>query len=393
MKLNNKSISKVLKYIAAIIVITGIVLFVSMSQFFFPKEEKILAPPLRKPEEVVYNTYEVKKTSIVNKITCRGHFVPENQVDVSFKNRDGYLKAMYVTAGQMVRKGYILATLDIDTLLNEIKRQALTLKRAEEIRNKLKDISEIDISISRMKLEELKNELEVKYQLKESMAQIDIEKFEHEVAIQEQTFHKSVLEYQYQVSAAEREIEMAQLKLSELELELEKSTIKAPVSGTVTSVAYLNEGEYSPSYKIITSIADPHRLILMYSGSEYDHFRLGMEVDVDINGTLYNGKIIMTPLQVPHDEYEQMKETIQIRIDSLPPDLEIDDHAIITATLEKAENVIVIPKRLVNKYVSRIFVKVLENGLVNERDVEIGIESPSEYEITSGLKEGDLVVD
>jgi membrane fusion protein, macrolide-specific efflux system len=393
MNRNNSIFTTIVKYGIIIALVTGIVLLVSMSQFFFPREEEILAPPLRKPEEVSYTTYEVKKGSIINIITCRGYFTPEKQVDVSFKTRDGYLGALYVTSGERVRKGDLLAVLDTDTLENEIKRQKLVLERACDVHNKLQKIAGIDISISKMKLEALRKELDLKYQLKENVPQGEIEKQEQDVALGEYAHEKVVLDYEYQLSAAESDITMARLRLEELELELEKSTMRAPISGIADYVAFINVGEYISSYKTLVRIAEPDRLVLRYKGSQYEHFRLGMRVTVSVDKKKYKGSVILTPFEVPPDDFEKMKETIMVRVLSLPGSVKIDDVGILEATLERADDVIVLPKKFVHTYVNRVFVKILDNGIVRERDVELGIESGTEYEITGGLAVGELIVE
>jgi macrolide-specific efflux system membrane fusion protein len=327
----------------------------------------------------------VKKGSIVNRITCTGYFTPEKQVDVSFKSRDGYLKTLNVTPGQQVTKGFVLATLDTDTLESEIKRQELVLQRAKDVFDKLKKIADIDISISRMALDALKRDLELKYRLRESMAQVEIEKQERAVTVGEYEYNKVVMDYEYQLADAENDIQMARLRLDELKEELEKSIMRAPIKRIVDYVALAHEGEYLEPYETIVRIAQPVRLVLKYTGTQHDHFRLGMTVDVVIDSKKYGGKVIMTPFQVPVDDYEKMKETVLIRVDHMPPDIRIDDDATIEAVLEQADDVIVIPRKFVHSYLNREFVKIFKNNMVSERDVETGIETTSEYEIKTVL--------
>jgi hypothetical protein len=52
----------------------------------------------------------------------------------------------------------------------------------------------------------------------------------------------------------------------------------------------------------------------------------------------------------------------------------------------------VLPKYLVHTYMGRRFVKVLDNDLVTERDVETGIETSTHYELIGGLEPGEHVV-
>ena len=53
---------------------------------------------------------------------------------------------------------------------------------------------------------------------------------------------------------------------------------------------------------------------------------------------------------------------------------------------------VVVPRSVVETYVSRTYVQVLEDGLPIERDVEVGIQTPTRAEIRSGLSAGEAVV-
>ena len=60
--------------------------------------------------------------------------------------------------------------------------------------------------------------------------------------------------------------------------------------------------------------------------------------------------------------------------------------------LERREGVVVVPRSVVETYVNRTYVQVLEDGLPVERDVEVGIETPTRAEIRTGLSAGEAVV-
>ncbi|MFW5684405.1 MAG: efflux transporter periplasmic adaptor subunit, partial [Spirochaetota bacterium] len=60
--------------------------------------------------------------------------------------------------------------------------------------------------------------------------------------------------------------------------------------------------------------------------------------------------------------------------------------------LAEREDVLVLPKRAVQRYATRRYVHVLVNGVRVERDVEIGLETATEVEIVRGLEEGEEVV-
>jgi hypothetical protein len=117
-----------------------------------------------------------------------------------------------------------------------------------------------------------------------------------------------------------------------------------------------------------------------------------MKVDVEIDNKNYAGKVVMTPADMPFDANEEIKKSVRIKIAYLPKEIEIGSSASITLVLEKAENVIVLPRNLINNYSGRKYVKVLKNGIPSESDTETGIMSDTEVEIVNGLKEGEKVI-
>ena len=54
---------------------------------------------------------------------------------------------------------------------------------------------------------------------------------------------------------------------------------------------------------------------------------------------------------------------------------------------------IVVPKTAITKYLGGYYASVMnEDGLRSERDVEVGVESSTHYEIVAGLEEGETLI-
>jgi len=384
---------KILKYGAIALAAVAVILLMSNSNSFFPVEEQVLAPPLKVPEPVEYETYEVQLGRIENKIQVRAFFQPLNKVDTSFSNRDGYLKKMYVQVGDRVEKGEILAELDVDNLERDLARQRIHLEELKDQYQHLLDISKIDYSVNQIKLKEAEEDLKSQREVGESIARLELSKLENQLSIQRQNYDRMVLDYSYRIASAQREIELAELELNNLETELNRATLRSPINGKVTFAAHINEGEYVDSYKTIATIADVRDLALEYRGKEHAVLYPGMDVTVTYQGQEYQGEVISTPRQVSAEEFEQMKELVSFSAEGLPDDCESGDSAMVEALLYWADDVIVLPKKLVHEYSGRSLVKVLEQGIVNEVDVSVGLQTASECEITSGLEQGDLVVE
>ncbi|MBN1648215.1 MAG: HlyD family efflux transporter periplasmic adaptor subunit [Spirochaetales bacterium] len=392
-KLPKMNRSLIMKTGVVLAVCAGIVFLIVIGRLFIPKEEEMLAPPLRAPEKVQYKTWEAVNSSIYNTITCRGYFSYEKQMDLSFSNRDGYMKAIYVAAGDAVVKGQMLALLDSEMIESDLKQQKIILDTARKMIANLQEKASLNISISEMEYAEFKKDLEAKRLLKDTIPRAELDKLENQLLIRQNSLEMLKNDYQTRLLEAEQHIQLTGLKIGQLEHEILKATMRAPMAGIIEYVSYIHEGEYVPAYKKIVTIADPRSMVLQYKGDHFAKFHLGMKVAVDVDDQEYKGEVVLVPQVVPAEDYERMKDTIQVRLNKLPAAVERGDTGVIKVTLDWAENVLVLPKRLVHKYSGRWFVKTLENGIVNERDVQVGIESATEYEIRGGLDEGELVVE
>jgi len=105
------------KKIYYLLIIMFVIIFTS-SCSFIPREEEVLAPPLKEPPKITYDYIELKRGTIEEKVQCTGYFVSVNQKDLSFKNQSGRLKGIYVKLGDKVKKGDLLAELFNENLEN-----------------------------------------------------------------------------------------------------------------------------------------------------------------------------------------------------------------------------------------------------------------------------------
>ncbi|KNY25627.1 efflux transporter, RND family, MFP subunit [Pseudobacteroides cellulosolvens ATCC 35603 = DSM 2933] len=255
------------------------------------------------------------------------------------------MKKVYVKSGDIVKKGDLLAEIDPGEIENQIKLQEINLKKAQIVYN-----------------EKLKSEGNAVQNNKngKQMAALDLE--------------------------AER------LKLNGLRSDYEKTKLYAPIDGTVDYVLSLNEGQFIDAYKTLIRIADTTNLQLQYSEDKIFSFQSGMKVEVTIGIKTYDGEVVRTPSDLPADADEDSKKSIRISVKNMPQDVKIGEKALITLRLDKKENAIVLPKNLIHNLGSRNFVQVLANGIREECDVELGLETDTEVEIVKGLAEGDKII-
>lgn len=327
-----------------LLTITVVLMFVFSGCTFFPKEEEVLAPPIKEPDKITYETVAAKRGDIENVIRVAGTFVSVSQKDLYYQDRGGRLKEIHAVLGDDIKKGDLIAELETDAIENDIQLQEIALKRAEITYDNAKARYDIEGgSKTEMELDQL-------------------------------------------------DVEANRIRLSNLKKELERTKLVASIDGKVAYLTDIKLGEYVNAHQTIARIADPTQLQLAYSENDVGSFELGMEVDVDYGGEHYVGNVVMTPNSMPEDADEQLKNSVRITVNDLPADVSIGKAATIRLTLEKQSNVIIIPKQVVNNFGNRKFVNVLKDNIREERDIEVGIENNTEVEVIKGLEEGELII-
>ncbi len=327
--MNNKFL-KITAALAAALSMTGC--------YFFPAEEALLDPPTVAIEDVAYSTYTAKVKTIESKTIASGYVTSKAEYNASFPESGGHIKKIYVTAGQFVEEGDLLAELDTGNLEYLYEQQKLIVQKA---------------------------------------------------ALYASSSQAANLEYQ-----------MEQNTLAEYERQLGNSRLYAGMAGQVCFTESLNPGSTVTAYKTVVKIIDPEKLFIKYTSNTLKSFPLGGDVTITVNGEDFEGVVSKTPTAVTeglYDDYPELAaDTSSIFCEfknELPSFLTVGQLADISAVFDVHENAVVIPKNLVKTDGDRVYVTILdENENKKEVDVVTGLENATEVEIVSGISEGDKVV-
>ena len=395
------------------IVFLMIVAVVALSScFLLPQEDEILAPPLAEPPEISYQTEPVSRATIQDTIRAFGSFVSAEQADLLFERRGGRLKEVHVDIGDEVREGQLVAELytsnieaDITQAELDVRRAELALRRAEEQSGSQFDLefARADRDLARLRLEQLQEELDRELELAEvtGAASEQARTLRRQIAEQEILVRKSELAVEriqqadvpLAVELARVDLEAARNRLERLGEELEATRLYAPGNGIVTWISLqAQKGEMIQAFQRIMRLADPQELIFQYQGREAFEFDVGMECVLMVRENEYPGTVVLTPRSVPFDRREEFENTVHIKPSTPIAEARIGGTATAHLVLAERENVLVLPKRAVQRYATRRYVHVLVNGVRVERDIEIGLETATEVEIVRGLEEGEEVV-
>lgn len=330
----------------AVILAVGMV---SMSLLFtgcgiMPQEEAELLPPITEPKKIEYKTQKVETGDIEKKISAQANIVSEKQYNLSFEYRGGYLKEIYYNVGDFVKEGEIIAELDNDSLLSQLERQKLQLRRAEVAYNEA-------------------------YKSDDVMTRTN----------------------------ASINLQLEQLTLKDLENEISKSKIVAPCDGNIIFLAGYAIGDMVGARSIVCQFADPTKLRVVCTDDGKSKFALGDKVKVSYQKLSTTGKVVMTPTAsaggLSEEMTEILKNSLVIDIKNMPEEMKLGSSATITMIADIQKDVIVVPSNTIKLYGGKKYVKVLDDGIKVERIVETGIEDSGRTQIISGLEVGeDLII-
>jgi membrane fusion protein, macrolide-specific efflux system len=309
--------------------------------FLFPKEEDRLAPPLVEPAPVVYQTWPVKRGTIVDDFVVSASFGYARQSNVFFEHRSGRLASVKVESGQKVKAGDLLAEMDTEELRYEIALQDLTVQKAKLLEQRATLLGPDRI--------------------------------------------------QQQVMAIESK--QAELTLGWLRSQLANAQLVSPVDGVVVYVTSARPGDLVDAYSTIVRVADTRSVELSYDGDRASSFTYGMPVEISYAGRTLAGTVVQTPSNAPADVPADRRSRIVFSVKSLPANAAAGELATVRAELQRRTNVLVIPRRLVQTSGGQDFVNVLSSGVRRQVPVQVGIRTDTDVEIRKGLSEGDTVVE
>jgi len=338
------------------------------------EKENLNAPELLTPVAVKLDTAAAEVGSMIDVSLMEGAVVPFT-VDVSF-SISGVLKDIYVSAGDEVEKGDVLAELDQEAILSGIASLQETLR---DIQTKSAFSDEqylLKIDAARRSYELLKadgaseTELAAK-QLEIDRLQLDADYKRESFAITEKNLQNSI----------------AVLRAQE-----NSRVLTAPISGTVAYIAPAFQGDQIKEGSVVVSIADRSSLMItcdFISASDYSEIarcyaRVGGKeyplVYQEMERNLYLEKTLAG---------EEVKTTFLIEGDL--SEVSCGDYASVYLVYKELEEVLFVPTNGVYSDTTGKYVYVVENDSRIRRDVEIGVQTDAKTEIISGLSEGEII--
>ena len=310
---------------------------------------------------------KVTRQDIFKQVTIPAEFRPYEEAMLNAKV-SGYVSKMKVDFGDTVKAGQLMATLEVPELQDQLDNARATEAKTEA------DYTNANLIYTRL--------VSVNRDHPGLVAQQDLD-------TAEANDHATAAA----IAAAKADVEKYQTLVG-------YTNITAPFDGVVTwryadPGALIQAGTSSDSQSLpLVRVSDNYLLRLDFPVSvEYvKDIRVGDMVEVrneSLGGKMFTGKITRFT-----DKVDEDTRTMMVEIQVPNPDLKMIPgmYATVVLKVEKHADALVVPTQSVSPGKTARVLVVNHDHQIEERDITLGVESPDEYEVLSGLNEGDLVV-
>lgn len=338
---------------------------------------------------------KVVKKSLGRDITLSSELVPFQEIDV-YAKESGYVKDLKVDYGAHVRAGQVMAVLEIPELEAQLQEDQA------EIKNSSNQVTRAQHELERYQAQY--KALHLQYTrlngVFQSQPGIVAQQEVDDAQGKDLAASSQVDAGQAALEAAQSQLAASRAKLVHDQTLFDYSRITAPFTGVVTE-RYANLGtlmqagtgsstQAMPLVKL--SEDDLFRLVIPVPEAYVRYIRIGDPVSVRVPSLsrTFPGKVARFSVDVRSDT-----RTMHTEVDVPNPQRLLVPGLYAEANLQfdRKDNIPSVPVQALSHRGDKISVFVVEaDGTLEQRDVEVGLETSSDAEIVSGLREGEQVV-
>jgi len=201
---------------------------------------------------------------------------------------------------------------------------------------------------------------------------------------------EAISQEEYDQALTELNTNAADIKV--IEAQIAKSQIRAPFNGII-GLRYVSEGSYATPQTVIASFfsLDPAKIEFSIPSKYTNDVEVGQEITftTDALNEEFTGKIYAIEPQI-----DPATRTLKLRAVSPNKDQKLlpGQFVRVNLILNRQDEAIMIPTQAVIPELTGHKVFVSNQGMVEERKVEIGIRTSQEVEIEEGIKPQDTVI-
>lgn len=322
---------------------------------------------------------KVEHKDLAQTLTISAEFHPYQQAALHSKIA-GYLQSIAVDIGDHVREGQMIAQLDVPELKDDLEKATAAVGASEqEVVRSEASYNEAHLACRRLQ--------DVAKQHPNLVAEQDLD-----------TAHAKDAVAAGALAVAKQKVAESSAEVSKVRSMITYTTITAPFDGVITKRfvdpgALVQAGTSSSSQLPVVDIAEDARLRLVFPVPEsaVSLVKIGAPVRVSVSsiGATLDAKVSRFSGNV---ERATRTMSTEVEIDNSDGRLTPGMYASVELVVRESKGAVAVPIQAVAVGEKpKVFV-VNGSGTVEERAVKLGLETPSEAEVISGLESGDMVI-
>lgn len=321
-------------------------------------DENSIAPDLLVPiiTQVRFDTAIVTRGN-VSEIEQHTGVVRVESQPLSFGSVSAPFDSFYVTFGESVSSGQLLASLNMEQLEIQIEQheeRIAEMRRSFDFENELR---RIDIQLDRLTSSASSNSLEL------------------ELAIERQTL----------------QLQHAEMDLEALQARLGLSRLYAPFDGTIVYMSQYTYGSWVPSFSPVLYISPNDASIYVeYTDNVPLRNRVGAIIKAHIEGNVYSAtRMRLTREQMTRYSNTPTRFSLMSETGIYPP---VGAFVSLEIHINSVENVLRLPRNAIffDPEIS-FYVHQIVDGQLETVAITVGVRTGTYFEIQSGVEEGDEV--
>jgi RND family efflux transporter MFP subunit len=361
------------------------------------KTDKVEArdPGASGSSEVSVGVVKIGRKPLGRTLTLSSELVPFQEIDV-YAKESGYIKELPVDYGTHVQKGQLIATLEIPELQSQLRQDDAAITNAtEQITHAQNELDRVEAQhkVMQLQFDRLNGVAKSNPKL---VAQQEVDDAEGRALASAAQVEASRANRQ----SAQSALDAAKAKREHDQDLFNYAKITAPFAGVITQRfanfgALVQAGTSSSTQAmpvVRLSQDDLFRLVIPVPESYVKYIHVGDPVSVKVSSLdrTFPGKVARFSVDVREDT-----RTMHTEVDVPNPQRVLLPglYADATIQLEHKGDALAVPLQALDRTANGVSVDVVNaSNNIEVRPVVLGIQTPTDSEILSGLKEGDMVV-
>jgi len=337
---------------------------------------------------------EVRRRPVANTLSIAGEFLPYQEVELHAKV-SGYIRQINVDIGDHVKKGQILAVLEVPELVAQVSEAVAGVKHSQEeiarARNEVTraeaDHAALHAAATRLR------------QASETRPGLIAEQELDDATAKDRSSQAQVDAAKSALAAAQQQLSVSQANQQHYSAMSDYSRITAPFDGVVT-------WRYADTGSLIQAGTSNMTSMPVVKLSEVDVLRLRIPVPESLAASVHDGEVADIRVQATGEHFagkvkrftdalDRSTRTMQVEIDVPNPNYKLTPgmYADVSLKVQNIPDALTVPVQALSRSGDKTTVLMVnEHNRVEEREIRVGVEGANRVQVLAGVDEGNKVI-